>query len=478
MYNVNGSCYIRIPFVVGSTEFSDAMLKVRYDDGFIAWLNGVEVARRNFTGTPAWNSVASATNADTSAVQQATVDISDYANLLWKGTNLLAIQAMNNSTASSDLLFSVELVAGEVSQGAVSPTAQTYAGPIPLTQSTHIKARALQAKWSALSEAVFAVGPVAESLRVSEIMYHPADTGDPSDPNTEYIELTNTGWEAVNLNLVRFTKGIDYTFGSFLLPVGGYCLLVKDIAAFEARYGTDLPVVGQYAGSLNNSGERIEFVDATGAVIQSFEYDDDWFDLTDGIGFSLTVRDPWTADARGLDSRSVWRPSAYSGGSPGADDSGLLPDPGSVVINELLANSAGGGSDWIELYNATDQSIDLSGWYLSDDNDDLMKYRIAEGTVIPAGGYLVFYETLHFDNQGDPGCLTPFGLSKDGETVYLNSGSDGVLTGYSEQQMFGASDAGVSLGRWEQSDGLYVFVALMEPTPGAANAEPAASQDQ
>ncbi|MBP7052623.1 MAG: lamin tail domain-containing protein [Phycisphaerae bacterium] len=478
MYNVNGSCYIRIPFVVGSTEFSNAMLKVRYDDGFIAWLNGVEVARRNFMGTPAWNSVASTTNADSSAVQQATVDISDYANLLWKGTNLLAIQALNNSTSSSDLLFSVELVAGEVSQGAVSPTALTYTGPILLTQSTRIKARALQAKWSALSEAVFAVGPVADSLRVSEILYDPADTGDPTDPKTEYIELTNVGTEAVNLNLVQFTKGIDYTFGSFLLPVGGYCLLVKDIAAFEARYGTDLPVVGQYGGSLNNSGERIEFVDAAGVVIQSFEYDDDWFDLTDGIGFSLTVRDPRTADAQGLDSESAWRPSVYSGGSPGADDSGLLPDPDSVVINELLANSSGGGSDWIELYNTTDQSIDLSGWYLSDDNDDLMRYRIAEGTVIPAGGYLVFYETLHFDNEGDPGCLTPFGLSKDGETVYLISGSEGVLTGYSEQQVFGASDAGVSLGRWEQSDGSYVFVALMEPTPGAANAEPAASQDQ
>ncbi len=475
MYNVNGSCYIRIPFVAGDAEFSNVQLKVRYDDGFVAYLNGSEVARRNFAGDPLWNSVASAGNSDEAAVQQAIVDISDYAGLLWDGANLLAIHAMNTPIDSSDFLFSVELVAGEISQGAVSPTAIPYMAPVSLTQSTVVKARAFDGRWSALNEAVFAVGPVAESLRVSEIMYHPADTGDPIDPNTEYIELTNVGSQTINLNLARFTKGIDFTFPSVLLPAGGYCLLVKDIVAFEARYGSDLPVVGQYVGSLSNAGERIELLDAMDNTIQSFEYSDEWFDLTDGLGFSLTVTNPQTAD---LNDKSAWRPSAYSGGSPGADDGGLVPELGSVVINELLANSAGGGPDWIELYNATAQDIDIGGWYLSDDGNDLTKYRIAPGTVIPAGGYLVFYESLHFDNEYDPGCREPFGLSKEGETVYLHSGEAGVLTGYSEQQEFGPSEAGVSLGRWQGSAGSYVFVALKEPTPGAANAEPSPTPEQ
>mgnify|MGYP001278504487 FL=1 len=475
MYNVNGSCYIRIPFVVGEAEFSNVMLKVRYDDGFIAYLNGAEVARRNFTGDPAWNSVASASNSDSVAVGQTTIDISDYAGLLGSGTNLLAVQALNASIDSSDFLLSVELVAGEISQGAVSPTAVPYTGPISLTESMPIKARAFNGRWSALNEAVFAVGPVAQSLRVSEIMYHPADTGDPADPNCEYIELTNVGAQAINLKLVQFTRGIDYTFPSFLLPAGGYCLLVKDIAAFESRYGAGLPVVGQYAGSLSNGGERIELVDAMGNVVQSFKYEDGWFDLTDGEGFSLTVRSPQTGDAAGLSSNGAWRPSAYSGGSPGTDDSGLVPDPGSVVINELLANSTGIGPDWIELHNATDHSIDIGGWYLSDDGNDLTRYRIADGTSIPAKGYIVFYEDEHFGNEADPGCREPFGLSKDGETLRLHSGSAGVLTGYSEQQEYGASEVGVSLGRWPEDTDAYEFVALKEPTPGAANAEPADS---
>ncbi len=472
MQQINGSCYIRIPFTVGNTEFSNMMLKVRFDDGFVAYINGAEVARRNFTGDPQWNSTATGSNPDDAAVTLATVDISDHVGVLWEGANVLAIHGLNISLDSSDFLISAELVAGEISQGAVSPTAIEYAGPVQLAQSMGIKARTFAGRWSALNEATFAVGPVAESLRISEIMYHPANTGAPHDPNSEYIELTNIGAETINLNLVRFTDGIDYTFPSFELPVGGYCLVARDLAAFEATYGADLPVIGQYTGSLNNAGERVELVDAAGQMIHRFRFDDDWYDLTDGLGFSLTVRNPQTADAYNLDGKSAWRPSARAGGSPGADDSGDVPDLGSVVINELLANSQGGGPDWIELHNTTSQAVSIGGWVLSDDADDLMKYQIAGGTSIAAGGYLVFDEDSHFGNPADPGCKQPFALSADGETVYLHSGSEGILTGYSEQEKFDASDAGVSLGRYQKSTGSYNFVPLRQPTPGAANAEP------
>lgn len=469
MHNVNGSCYIRIPFIVTNPNFSNVILKVRYDDGFIAYLNGAEIARRNFTGTPQWNSVANAGNPDESAITWMTIDVSEAAGLLWEGTNLLAIHAMNTPIDSSDFLFSVELAAGEISQGGISPKAIAYAGPVPLTRSTLVKARAFDGKWSALNEAVFSVGPVAQNLRISEIMYHPPETGRPDDPNAEYIELTNVGTQAIDLNFVRFTKGIDYTFPSFVLPAGGYCLLVKDIAAFEARYGANLPVVGQYSGVLSNAGERIELVDAIGGVIQSFEYSDDWFDLTDGGGFSLTVRDPRITD---VGRREAWRPSAYWGGSPGEGDEGLVPELGSIVINEVLANSVGSGPDWIELFNTTAQAIDIGGWFLSDDSNDLTRYRIPAGTSVSGGGYVVFGETEHFGNPADPGCKTPFGLSKDGETVYLHSGLDGGVTGYSEKQKFGAAEPGVTWGRAPNGKGDYVFVPLEKPTPGGENAAP------
>jgi hypothetical protein len=326
MYNKQATCYIRIPFTITSTAYSNLLLKVRYDDGFIAYLNGTEVARRNFTGTPWWNSVGSADNPDAAAVVQTTIDISAYISRLKSGANLLAIHGLNGTLDSSDLLISVELSAAKGAPGTAAPagvaaSALRYAGPITLSRSSVVKARALSGStWSALNEAVFAVGPVAQSLRVSEIMYHPAETGNPNDPNTEYIELTNIANQSINLNLVRFIDGIDYTFPSFDLPAGGYCLVVKDLAAFQAKYGTKLPVVGEYAGSLDNGGERIELVDAVGEVIQSFTYDDSWFKNTDGQGYSLTVKNPKATDVNSLNDAAAWQSSAQKGGSPGRRD--------------------------------------------------------------------------------------------------------------------------------------------------------------
>ena len=124
-------------------------------------------------------------------------------------------------------------------------------------------------------------------LTISEIMYHPAE-----DPNAEYLELTNVGAETINLNLVQLTNGVDFTFPSVELDPGAYLLVVRDVAAFEARYGSGLPIAGQYVGSLNNTGERIELEDAAGRTIHNFRFQDGWYDVTDGLDFSLTVKDP------------------------------------------------------------------------------------------------------------------------------------------------------------------------------------------
>ncbi len=328
MYGRNASCYIRIPFeasVDSLNEVSSLLLMVRYDDGFVAYLNGQEVQRALFDGVPAWNSSATSSHNDGDAVNFETFDISAHIDKLKRGPNLLAIHGLNAGTTSSDFLISVELAAVKGATGGlptgVSPTAIHYESPIPLSASARIKARVLSGTtWGALNEAVFAVGPVAESLRISEIMYHPADAGDANDPNTEYIELTNIGVQTINLNLVKFTDGVDFTFPSFELAPGGYCLVARDVSAFERKYAPDLPVAGQYAGNLSNAGERVELQDAVGNVILSFQFDDRWFNSTDGGGFSLAVADPVTTDPNDLSDKSVWRPSTQMGGSPGAGD--------------------------------------------------------------------------------------------------------------------------------------------------------------
>ena len=320
----NATCYIRVPFtVIGADlgKFNFLTLKMLYDDGFVAYLNGTEVSRAAFTGTPAWNSTASTSrSAGTAPVS---FDLSGNLWALRSGDNTLAIHGLNSSTNSDDFLIWAELSAGKTTvpvEAGVSPTAVEYKGPITLAKSVRVKARVKSGDtWSALNEAVYAVGPVAESLRITEIMYHPKDTGNPSDPNTEFIELTNIGVQTINLNLVQFTNGVDFTFGDMTLQPNKYILVVKDLNAFTAKYGQGLPIAGTYAGSLDNAGERIRLEDAVGKVIHDFQYSDGWYDITDGSGFSLTVKDPAGigADPGSPGSKSLWRASANIGGSPG-----------------------------------------------------------------------------------------------------------------------------------------------------------------
>ncbi len=325
MYNHNATCYIRIPFNVPTKDFgglSSLVLKVRYDDGFIAYLNGTEAVRKNFTGSPTWNSAAGTQNPDGDAVNFEDFDITAQIGKLRQDGNILAIHAMNNTTTSSDFLLAIELVSSKTLAGGVpsgvSPTATKYTQPIVLKQSDRVKARALSGtSWSALNEATFAVGPVAESLRISEIMYHPPDSGGSNDPNTEYIELTNIGAATINLNLVRFCDGVDFTFAPVELGPSRYLLVVKDRDAFAARYGSGLPVAGEYAGSLNNAGERIELQDALGTMIQAVAYEDSWYPTTDGNGYSLTAKDPRGSDPNAGSTKAAWRSSTAPGGSPG-----------------------------------------------------------------------------------------------------------------------------------------------------------------
>jgi hypothetical protein len=323
MYAVNTSCYIRIPFELDKNpdDLDFMNLNIKYDDGFVVYLNGIEVARRSFSGTPIWNSSASADHDDSLAVVFENVDISPSLEHLQSGTNILAIHGLNSQPTSSDFLISLELLVGESPDDPNTTTgALQYFNPITLNQSTHIKSRVLIGDtWSALNEATYAVGPVAENLRITELMYHPFSIPGANDPNEEFIELTNIGTETINLNLVSFTNGIDFTFPNLELAPGEYIVLVEDANTFESLYGTEVNIAGEFDDRFANNGERIELEDAFGQTILNFRYRDDWYDSTDGQGYSLTINDPTDPNTLNWNNKDAWAPSLMVNGSPGTE---------------------------------------------------------------------------------------------------------------------------------------------------------------
>lgn len=169
----------------------------------------------------------------------------------------------------------------------------------------------------------------------------------------------------------------------------------------------------------------------------------------------------------------VWREL----GAPSPLARNIPFSPGDIVVNEIMAHSdIIHPYDWIELKNTTDYDIDISGWFLSDsDKDDanLMKYEIANDTILSAGDFIVFYQNLHFGNLADPGCNQSFGFTENGEIVCLSPAENGSLFGYTLTETFGASNKDVSFGRYQKSTGTHNFTAMASPTPNTENSYPA-----
>jgi hypothetical protein len=312
-------------------------------------------------------------------------------------------------------------------------------------------------------------------LRVTEIMYHP-EAPPPGNPygreEFEYIELRNIGPVPLDLTGVHFTNSVVFSFtGSAVtsLAPGQRVLVVKNLAAFTSRYGGGFNIAGQYGNYLSNFSEELRLDDAVGEVILDFAYDSAWYPITDGPGFSLVIVDDSASwDTWGL--KASWRASARDEGSPGqGDPAPLTVRP--VLINEVLSHATTPPlPDSVELYNPNPNSLNLGGWFLSDDFVIPKKYRIPDGAVIPAGGYLV-YDGTQFDPT--PGIFPSFGLSSKGSQVYLFSGDVNTnLTGYFHGFTFGAAENEVSFGRYLTSIGAEHFVAQSAITLGYTNAGP------
>jgi hypothetical protein len=150
----------------------------------------------------------------------------------------------------------------------------------------------------------------------------------------------------------------------------------------------------------------------------------------------------------------------------------VVVDPSHVQVNEFMASNtstvvdeAGEFEDWVELYNGTGSSVDLTGWHLTDDLQNPTKWTFPSA-VIPALGHLLVW----CDNEpGDGPLHATFKLSDSGEAVGL-SGPASSGNAWVDTRVFGAQVHDVSEGR--TPDGGAAWSAFATPTPNAPNAAP------
>jgi hypothetical protein len=366
--------------------------------------------------------------------------------------------------------------------GTVSPDATEFTESWKLNTALTIKSRVLHdGDWSALSEASF---DLASELpfRITEINYSPhaanpvpgLGEADVDNDRFEFVELINAGGQSINLGGVQFVEehvrgddqGIVFTFAPQLLEPHERIVVVRNREAFQSRYGAAVRIAGgdggtggeqgEYGGKLANSGERLTLIDTDGKIIQRFSFgaEGPWTDRADGKGSSLEIIGVDTD----VGEAGNWQSSGEFGGSPGMAGGRTHRQ---IAINEIGAHTSLSEVDMLELHNTMARDVNITGWYLSNTDDNYFKFRITEPTTVSALGYQIL-------------TTADFGFELDGlrgDNLWLiEADTSGRPLRFVDQVEFGASPDGISLGPWPAPDG--PWVALSRPTFGQPNTGP------
>jgi len=253
----------------------------------------------------------------------------------------------------------------------------------------------------------------------------------------DWVELLNVGDAAVDLTGWGLSddaeQPMQFTFpeGTALEP-GAYLVLEGPDSAEEVHFDFGL-----------GRDDSLALVDAAGEAVDATAWTDG--DAPEGMS--------WARIPNGQGDFATTAPP-----TPGAENQELVWDS-EVVLNELVAQDADGGPDWVELYNRGLQALALDGWGLSDDPAQPFQFTFPEGSVIEPTGFVV---VLGPDSDAD----VSFDFGLGGDDVLLLTAPGGQLAdrvAWTDEDLA----EGASYGRAQNGEG--DFVALSPATPGASN---------
>jgi len=304
---------------------------------------------------------------------------------------------------------------------------------------------------------------------INEVMYEPAG-GLPFERD-EYIELYNPSpSESVDISGWRI-DGVALTFPpGAVIPANGYILAVRDDSRFRSVYGGGKFILAQYPGSLDDAGEAIVLRNRFGGIVSSLTYDElaPWPTLANGGGHSLELIDPSKDTTKIVN----WAASSVANGTPGGPNTnaGTSPTVPDLFINEVLVDNMSINQDqasdwdpWVEVYNASNASIDLQGMFLSDDHLSPTKWEITTSTPVCAGCFQLFW----LDGETGEGM--------DHASFIAAAGPGGIGLFDSGQNVidflsYGTQQPDYSYGRFTDGEGELRTFSIV--TPSAANDAP------
>jgi hypothetical protein len=380
-------------------------------------------------------------------------------------TSSLALLTGEGTTANSCPLNDATISQGTVINNAYNPSGTGYIGVVALHTSLSDPRTAVSVDQIRLIGETISVpgctdnyamnyNPLATyddgscdypNLVFTEIHYNPNDGAGYPDIDYEFVEIFNNELVPVNLSGYTFTAGFTFTFppGS-VINAGEYIV----VAANSATYTGNGYQVFQYSGALNNSGEALTLSTGASLEIESVTYDDanPWPVSANGAGPSAqlidlsldnTIGSNWfgygmngTPGTAPIEIPGCLDPSANNFSIfANTDDYTCTYDPASVVINELHYNPCpqqGNDADFefVELFNTTASTIDLSGWELTG-----FDFTFPLASSIAPGEYIIIATNPPIYSGNGYQVYGPVagGLFNSGEAITLSDNQSNVV---------------------------------------------------
>lgn len=252
------------------------------------------------------------------------------------------------------------------------------------------------------------------------------------DPNKgpDYVELFNKGNEVVDLTGWYIFDDEDRS--DKVIKLDGVVLNPGEVFVLEEN--------NHFAFGLGKD-DQVRLFNANGDLIDSYVW-------SGSHPKEVFARNPLTGQMEEAKaSKGKINPVSKKEESPKEENSESSQSPykNNVVINEIESKDPSGGNDYAEIYNNTDKAIDISGWYILDNDPKHKKdpaYLVKEGTSVPAKGFFVFEENVDFN----------FGLGGDDE-VNLYDKDDKLVDKFAWKSHANGTYARIPDGRGDFVDG-------------------------
>ncbi|MBP7174589.1 MAG: CotH kinase family protein [Thermoclostridium sp.] len=300
----------------------------------------------------------------------------------------------------------------------------------------------------------------SDSLQLNEVMADNISVLQDEDGDySDWLEIVNTGSSVINLTGYALSNDKDNLF-AWCIPASSLAPGENLLIFCSGKNRID-PALNLHTNfKINKTSDHLYFTNPRGKILDYAEIRK----FSSDASLARTTFGEWEISEQptpGYENSA----EGYAGFLKGSHlSSPLLLTEVMSKNDNTIPDENSNFYDWAEIKNETDKPLNLENYWLSDDGDEIQKWRFPSLTLEPGGYALVFLSSNYdaFHPQGKIYMHASFSLSASGDMLYLSDTTGTIV----QKLCIPELTAGVSYGSLDQEEGYFYFSM---PTPGRAN---------